>query len=414
MRTAPLTDNSGTAQAQPLGPHAWCMVAGLYVTQGLPLGMAMDAMPTVLRSAGMPLTVLAWLPLVGLPWVLKFLWASQVDNRWWPAIGRRRSWIVPMQSLVLACMLAMAALGMEPQTAPWIVVLAVLGSLASATQDIATDALVAEQFKGDALPRANALQVGGTMVGFFLGGAGCMVLAGWLGQRAAMLALCLPVAASLALAGSWREPSTAFVHSAAARASLRAFVRSEGAWPLLAVALLSAMAAASGFGLAKLFLVDAQWSMQQVGTLGMASGAVTIVLGCGAGAWLVRSFGARRIFLLGVALAGCGALLWALMAARLLQLSAPLAFAASALGSAGAGALSVALMTAAMRLASRRQQAGTDMTAVQSTRDLGEIATSSSLISLAAMLGFEGSFGVVALLACVALAVGVRARALEA
>ena len=174
------------------------------------------------------------------------------------------------------------------------------------------------------------------------------------------------------------------------------------------------MAAVSGFGLAKLFLVDAQWSMQQVGALGIASGAVTIALGCGAGAWLVRRFGARRVFLLGVALAGCGALLWALMAARLLQLSPPLAFAASALGSAGAGALSVALMTAAMRFASRRQQAGTDMTAVQSTRDLGEIATSSSLISLAAMLGFEGSFAVAALLACLALAVGARARALEA
>ena len=42
-------------------------------------------------------------------------------------------------------------------------------------RDIATDGLTAERFEGQALARANAVQVGGTMIGFFAGGPGCLV-----------------------------------------------------------------------------------------------------------------------------------------------------------------------------------------------------------------------------------------------
>ena len=47
-------------------------------------------------------------------------------------------------------------------------------------------------------------------------------------------------------------------------------------------------------------------------------------------------------------------------------------------------------MTLAMRFARRGGQAGTDMTAVQSARDLGEILTSSLITVLAAQLGYAG------------------------
>ena len=48
------------------------MIAALYFSQGIPLGVAMEALPTLLRRDGAGLGTLAWLPLVGLPWVLKF------------------------------------------------------------------------------------------------------------------------------------------------------------------------------------------------------------------------------------------------------------------------------------------------------------------------------------------------------
>ncbi|MDO1900884.1 MFS transporter, partial [Escherichia coli] len=53
-------------------------LAFLYLSQGIPIGPAIDPLPTLLRQDGAPLQALAFLPLVGLPWVVKFLWAPWV------------------------------------------------------------------------------------------------------------------------------------------------------------------------------------------------------------------------------------------------------------------------------------------------------------------------------------------------
>lgn len=394
---------------QTANARLFVMIGALYFSQGIPLGVAMEALPTLLRRDGAPLHALAWLPLVGLPWVLKFLWAPQVDNRWRAALGRRRSWILPMQAVVLACLAAVAMTGIAAASAPWVVGLMALASLASATQDIATDGLTAERFDGQALARANAVQVGGTMVGFFAGGPGCLVLAGWLGQGVALTLLAAVVAFSLLMALGWREAALPAPAAAPRRATLAGFARRPGAWALVLAAFLAAMTAVAGYGLSKLFLVDAGWPVEAVGRLGMAGGAVTVLLGCGGGAWLVGRMGARGALALGLAASGAAAAAWLAQAQGWAAQPTPTAYLAQALGSFGAGAASVALMTLAMRFAARGTQAGTDMTAVQGARDLGEILTSSLITALAARLGYAAGFGggllaAVATLAFVALA----------
>ncbi|WP_425265269.1 RhtX/FptX family siderophore transporter [Achromobacter aegrifaciens] len=386
------------------------MIGALYFSQGIPLGVAMEALPTLLRRDGADLHALAWLPLVGLPWVLKFLWAPVVDNRWTRAMGRRRSWILPMQAVVLACLLALSLLGIDAAGAAWVVALMALASLASATQDIATDGLTAERFQGQDLARANAVQVGGTMVGFFFGGPGCLVLAGHIGQTGALLTLAAVVAFSLLLAAAGRETELA-LPAARRRAPLGAVVRRPGAWAPAAAAFLPAMTAVAGYGLSKLFLVDAGWAGEAVGRGGMAGGVVTVLLGCGGGAWLIGRLGARAVLALGLAASGAAALAWMAQAQGWMPSQAGSALGAQALGAFGAGAASVALMTLAMRFASRGEQAGTDMTAVQSARDLGEILTSSLMTGLAAQVGYAGGFASGLLVAAATLAFTARALA---
>ncbi|WP_175174648.1 RhtX/FptX family siderophore transporter [Achromobacter pestifer] len=370
------------------------MIAALYFSQGIPLGVAMEALPTLLRRDGAGLGALAWLPLVGLPWVLKFLWAPQVDNRWRPSVGRRRSWIVPMQSVVLVCMAGVAMLGISSASAPWVVGLMAAASLASATQDIATDGLTAERFEGQALARANAVQVGGTMVGFFFGGPGALMMAGHIGQGGALAVLATVVAFSLLMAVTWRETPQAGRDAAAPsqRASLKGFIRRPGAWMLALAAFLSAMTAVAGYGLSKLYLVDAGWELEAVGRIGMAGGMVTVLLGCGGGAWLIGKLGARAVLALGLSASGLAALGWMAQAHGWTPVQPGIAFVAQGLGSFGAGAASVALMTLAMRFARQGRQSGTDMTVVQSARDLGEILTSSMMTGLAAHIGYAGGF----------------------
>lgn len=391
----------------------WLMLVLLYISQGLPLGIAMDALPSILKNQGASLESLIFLPLVGLPWILKFLWASFVDNHFNTRFGRRRSWLLPMQSLIFLSLVLLCWLGIDQEHTLLIIILMLIASLASATQDIATDGLAAELFSGTDLVRANIIQVGGTMVGFFLGGAGVMILVGQFGIQVGILLPMTIVLCSLALLLTWKEPAAKTVNHqvlsnatkiSQSTASLKHFMQRTGSIRLLAMAFLSSLAMVSGFGLGKLLLIDQAWSLQHVGQLGMYGGVVTIVLGCGGGGWLIQYFGTRNVFILGLVLTICSASLWIM-----LSISGEIAFSSALLatvfGCFGSGAASVALMTQAMRFAQQGTQAGTDMTAVQSSRDLGEMTMSSSLIAIAAVLGYSLSFalGIVAALLVIVL-----------
>lgn len=382
----------------------------LYLSQGICFGIAMDALPTLLRHDGAALQALAFLPLVGLPWVVKFIWAPQVDNRWSPRLGRRRSWIIPMQLLVLLCIVSLASIGLSVETAGWAVGILVLASFASATQDIATDGMAAEYFTDNLLARVNAIQVGGTMVGFFVGGAGALLLSGYFGQATALGLLALVPLASLFCVGWLHVAPAREKQPGVAHASLWRFIQRPKALSLVLLALLSAMTSVSGFGLSKLFLNDAGWSLQAIGQLGISGGVVTIVLGCGGGAWLIRVLGLWPAFMLAVSMAGAAALVWLLQASGLVATQVGLIWLAVGLGSFATGATSVAIMTAAMTFAGQGDQAGTDMTAVQSTRDLGEMLSSSLVLGLTAQVGYSGGFvagvGMAALALLVALNLG--------
>ncbi len=60
-------------------------------------------------------------------------------------------------------------------------------------------------------------------------------------------------------------------------------------------------------------------------------------------------------------------------------------------------------MTAGMQFAAKHTQAGTDMTAVQSTRDIGELASSMMLVGLTSVAGYSGGFILGAIIAFCAL-----------
>ncbi|MEY0428304.1 RhtX/FptX family siderophore transporter [Providencia rettgeri] len=375
----------------------------LYLAQGIPVGIAMDALPTFLRHDGGELKALAFLPLVGLPWVVKFLWASFVDNHWGKRLGRRKSWIIPMQIIVTVTMFALSTIGLSVANAFPCIVLLFVASLASATQDIATDGMAAEQVSGTMLSKINAVQIAGVMAGFFIGGAGLMIMSESLGQQLALGVLaCVPLLSLLFISVCpLKTPS--LTQEMNEKASLLKTVKRRGAPRLLLLTLLSAVTAVSGFGLAKLFLNDAGWSLAQIGKMGMAGGMVTLVLGCGGGAWLIGKTGVWRAFSFGLLFALLSSLLWLLQSFSGVSIS--LVALCITFGSLSAGITSVAIMTAGMQFASRYQQAGTDMTAVQSTRDIGELVSSMMLVGLTAAVGYSGGFILGALIAFIALLV---------
>lgn len=377
----------------------------LYLAQGIPMGIAMDALPTLLRQEGSALSAIAFIPLVGLPWVLKFLWAPVVDNYWFKSLGRRRSWIIPMQVIVTFCLLLLAIIGISIETAKWGVTLLAIASLASATQDIATDGMAAEHASGTLLSKINAVQIAGVMGGFFLGGAGMMILTDKLGQHTALLLFASVPAISLFFITLFRQKAKydEGEDGDSPNASLLKTVRRKGAVRLLTLTLLSAVTAVSGFGLAKLFLSDSGWSLAEIGKMGMMGGMVTLFFGCGGGAWLINKIGVWRAFSAGLLCALGSSLLWLSQSTGSISLS--IVAVCIVLGSLSSGITSVAIMTAGMHFASTDNQAGTDMTAVQSMRDIGEMACAMMLVSLTSVIGYSGGFGLAAVIALGALLV---------
>ncbi|MGR7997864.1 hypothetical protein [Xanthobacter sp. ZOL 2024] len=150
------------------------LIGALYLTQGIPIGFLFEALPVLLRQRDVPLEAIAFLPLAALPWIFKFLWAPLVDNRFSHRLGRRRSWILPMQTVLVAALAVCAFLPPTAQNVGLLLASFLVGSVAAATQDTASDGLAAESLTGARLATANALQAGGMMAGFMLGGAGAL------------------------------------------------------------------------------------------------------------------------------------------------------------------------------------------------------------------------------------------------
>src|SRR5688572_21944993 len=110
--TAPGTRPSAWGSFLPMTARATMgrlgLLATLYFAQGLPYGFFVQALPAIMREHGYSLSKIGLVALLAMPWALKFLWAPVVDRKWWPRLGRRRTWILAMQ-LAGVCTLALLA-----------------------------------------------------------------------------------------------------------------------------------------------------------------------------------------------------------------------------------------------------------------------------------------------------------------
>lgn len=368
------------------------LIGALYFTQGLPMGLSMEAVPVLMRQSGVSMDVIALVPLAGLPWIIKFFWAPMVDNRWRPGLGRRKSWIVPMQAILAVCLMLLAFLPLEG-SGLWIAIAALaIGAIASATQDTATDGLAAEQLVGRGLAYANALQIGGMMAGFMIGGGGVLMVADTLGQQGVFLLLALFPLITVALALSWREPPRPTPVRDSDKARLSDTFRRPGIVLLLTLAFIYGGAHAGGLSVSKIFLVDLGWSNQDTGLVATLSGLAMLVLGCPLGTALA----ARNRWLAmstGMALAALSFVLWALIADGALPAGWPSVLTAIGVLSVASGFIAVAAATIVMAFGGAGKQAGTDVTVLQSANVFGEMMIAGLVVWLAGRTGYAVTFG---------------------
>lgn len=386
-------------QRDATGPHpvmadkasrsAFVMIAGLYVSQGLPIGFAFEALPILLRQAGVGLDTIALTPIVALPWILKFLWGPLVDNMWTERLGRRRSWMIPTQAVLVISLAGLALVPLGIGNMAIVAALLLLGSGAGATQNIVTDGFAAEALRHEAFGVANALQIGGIVAGAMLGGGGALILRDLWDAQAALLVLAAVALLSLLPVLFWREPIRPTNDRRKAR--LPTIVRRRGFGPILSLSLCYGIANAGGFGLSKLVLLEKGWTLSQIGGIAVLSSATVMLIGSPLAAWAIRRIGLWRTMLAGLLVALAPLIAWWWVASGPASPPWGLAGAATVLLGIAAGLISVAAATLAMRFGAQGDQAGTDVAVLQSANVLGEMLIASGAMWLASSLGYANA-----------------------
>ncbi|KIW07947.1 uncharacterized protein PV09_01850 [Verruconis gallopava] len=79
----------------------------LYFLQGVPMGLAMGSVPFLLKKH-VSYAQMGVFSLASYPYSLKLLWSPIVDAVWSPNVGRRKSWILPVQTMSGLSMLWLA------------------------------------------------------------------------------------------------------------------------------------------------------------------------------------------------------------------------------------------------------------------------------------------------------------------
>lgn len=382
-------------------------LAALYLAQGLPFGFQAHGLPSYLRASGVDLPAIGLARALALPWMLKALWAPVVDRYGWDRLGRRRSWILPLQvALALACAAAAAtppARGLAP-----LLGLVLLMNLCAATQDIAVDGLAIDLLRRGQLGAANAAQVVGYKAGMLIGG-GLLVWAsawiGWGGMFGVMGGLVLlGLGAALWIRepprearGAREDEDPAAAEEARARSSVAAVLaltwgalRAPGAgWLLLFVGTYK-LGESMVDAMFTPFLIDAGFTPADLGRIVGTWGMAASIAGSLAGGWL-----AHRLSLLGAV--GMAALL------RAGALGAQCYLAVAGSPSAGAvlgvtlaehlfgGALTTA-MFAFMMSRVRRSVGATHYTLLASVEAAGKSPGALASGVLAKHLGYAGLF----------------------
>lgn len=150
---------------------------------GLPYMLVFSTLSVWLREAGVSHAAIGYASLIGLAYAFKWVWSPLLDQWRLPILGklgRRRSWLVLAQLLVIGGLLGMALCD-PAQQLPWLIGVAVLVAFASATQDIAVDAYRLEIADESRQATLAASYMAGYRVATVLATAGALYFATWFG-----------------------------------------------------------------------------------------------------------------------------------------------------------------------------------------------------------------------------------------
>jgi len=146
----------------------------LYIAQTIPMSFFSTVLPVIMRQQQFSLEVIGMLQFIKLPWILKFLWSPAIDRTTHRLTDYKR-WIFSSEAIYAVLILFVSFLDFQFNPA-LIIGLIICSFFASATQDIATDALAVISFSKENKSMVNSMQSIGSFGGAMIGGGLLLLL----------------------------------------------------------------------------------------------------------------------------------------------------------------------------------------------------------------------------------------------
>jgi PAT family beta-lactamase induction signal transducer AmpG len=311
---------------------------------GLPLLLVFGTLSFWLREAGIDRTTIGFLSWVGLAYGFKWVWSPLVDRLPIPVmtrrLGRRRSWLLLAQAMIMVGLVGMALTDPRQALAP-VVWCALAVAFGSATQDIALDAFRIESATTERQAALAATYQTGYRLAMIWAGAGALWIAAraevatpvvtgvyqhsaWQAAYLVMAASMLPGVMTVLLSP---EPAHRAIPPARNTADwlrsalVEPFADFIGRYRWQAVLILALIATyrisdvVMGI-MANPFYVDMGFSKDEVAAVTKIYGVVMTLVGAFLGGALSLRMGVMPVLMLGAALSGATNLLFAWLAGQ--------------------------------------------------------------------------------------------------
>lgn len=373
----------------------------LYLAQAVPMSFFTTALQVIMREQQFSLSTIGMLQLIKLPWILKMFWSPMID-RGCTTVKDYKRWIIGSE-IVYAILIFTTGIMDVAINMPLVIVLVLLSLIASATQDIATDALAILSSEKKEKGLLNSMQSMGSFGGSLLGSGVLLMVLHRYGWNTVTQCLSIFVLiASLPLLLN-RKIELKREKDASRKARWSDFVwffTRRSIWRQIGFLVLYYTGIIGIMSTLKPYMVDLGYSMKEIGFISGIIGIGAAFLVSFPAGLLVRKYGYRKmrpLYALVMLAATCF-----FMFISMGQPSKPLLIAAIVLLWSSYGMGTVVVYTSAMHHV-REGKEGTDFTIQTVITHLTGIFIAIFSGFVADKLGYTAMFGVQSMLALTSL-----------
>ena len=266
----------------------------LYIAQTIPMSFFSTVIPVMMRQENFTLSAIGLLQLIKLPWIVKFLWSPIVD-RHTATTGDYKRWIFSSELFYAILIFSVAMLDFKADFYT-ILTLIIISFVASATQDIATDALAVLSFSRKDKSMVNSMQSMGSFGGSMVGSGVLLLLFHQIGWNSLLpclavfvLVMLLPLFFNKGIQITPKLPQ-----QRAKKADVLYFFTQRGIWKQIGFLFLYYSGLIGTLAMVRPWLVDLGYSVQEIGMMSGVAGTFVGFISAFAGGMIIRKMGRWR------------------------------------------------------------------------------------------------------------------------